>query len=102
MRGRQSQKSLRNVFLAKPFPMFAIEGVEKDAMTHVTNPEDKYITTIKEVVLAGLADEDVSIALFGSTVNKQKRQSSDVDIAIVPRNGWNQKKWRCCEKSSRI
>ncbi|MGA9405712.1 MAG: nucleotidyltransferase domain-containing protein [Bacteroidota bacterium] len=54
--------------------------------------ENAYIEKIKEVVLAGLSDEDVSIALFGSMANKKMNRASDVDVAIVPRDGWERRK----------
>lgn len=58
----------------------------------MTQTADAFIEMIKEVVLAGLSDEDVSIALFGSMVNKKIHRSSDVDVAIVPRDGWDRTK----------
>jgi len=58
----------------------------------LTQTADAYIEMIKEVVLAGLSDEDVSIALFGSMVNKKIHRASDVDVAIVPRDGWERRK----------
>ena len=58
----------------------------------LTQAADAYIATIKEVVLAGLSDEDVSIALFGSMANKKAQRASDVDVAIVPRDGWDRRK----------
>jgi predicted nucleotidyltransferase len=51
-----------------------------------------YIEMIKDVVLAGLSSEDVSIALFGSMANNKAHRSSDVDVAVLPRDGWNRSK----------
>ena len=51
-----------------------------------------HIEAIKNVVLASLENEDVSIALFGSMASGLTRQSSDVDVAIVPRNKLDQGK----------
>ena len=58
----------------------------------MTQAADAYLEMIKEVVLAGLSDEDVSIALFGSMANRKAQRTSDVDVAIVPRDGWDRRK----------
>jgi len=49
---------------------------------------DRYLDTIKDVVLAALADQDVAVALFGSIARGEGRGASDVDIGIVPRGRW--------------
>jgi predicted nucleotidyltransferase len=53
---------------------------------------NRHLETIKRVVLAGLQGEDVSVALFGSMASGFYRQPSDVDVAILPRNGWDRGK----------
>ena len=58
----------------------------------MTQAAEEYIATIKEVVLASLSDEAVSIALFGSMADKKAQRASDVDVAIVPRDGWDRRK----------
>ncbi len=53
---------------------------------------NKYLERIKRVVLEDVEDEDVSVGLFGSMATGSVHRSSDVDVAIVPRNGWDQGK----------
>ena len=58
-----------------------------------------YLEAIKRVVLAGVRDQDVSVGLFGSMASGSVRRSSDVDVAIVPRNGRNRETLAIvCEK----
>jgi len=52
------------------------------------NTSSKYLTSIKQNVLMRLAEEDVSIALFGSTAKGVGRASSDVDVAVIPNVPW--------------
>jgi predicted nucleotidyltransferase len=50
---------------------------------------NRHLQTIKSLVLASLEHEDVSVGFFGSMASGSIRRSSDVDVAVVPRNGWN-------------
>jgi len=56
------------------------------------NKQNKYIEEIKQEVLRYLADEDVSIALFGSRARDDARPGSDVDIALIPEHGYDRRK----------
>lgn len=51
-----------------------------------------YLKQIKQCILAGLADEDVSIALFGSMARGAAHARSDVDVAVIPLGKWNSRK----------
>ena len=53
---------------------------------------DAYLDLIKRRVLAVLLGENVSIGLFGSFASGLPNRSSDVDIAIVPKGSWDEKK----------
>jgi len=51
-----------------------------------------YLKQIKQCILAGLGDEDVSIALFGSMARGTTRAGSDVDVAVIPHGKWDSRK----------
>ncbi len=51
-----------------------------------------YLERIKQSVLSELAGEHVAIALFGSAAVGEDTVASDIDIAIIPRGGWN--RWK--------
>lgn len=55
----------------------------------LTSAANKYLEMIKRVILADVEDQDVAVGLFGSMAAGPVRQSSDVDVAIVPRDGWD-------------
>ena len=44
-----------------------------------------YINKIREIVINELGKEEVSIALFGSFAAGNNTESSDVDIAVIPK-----------------
>ncbi len=44
-----------------------------------------YLDTIREIILAELNEENVSIALFGSFAAGSNTEASDVDVAIIPK-----------------
>lgn len=47
---------------------------------------------IRRQIVSDLANENVSIALFGSYAKGSVKMSSDVDIAIIPKGEWDQSK----------
>jgi len=47
---------------------------------------------VKKLVLQALKDEDITIILFGSAARGDTHRHSDIDIAIIPKNGYNRKK----------
>jgi len=47
---------------------------------------------IKKTVLDALGEEDVTIMLFGSRARGDFMRRSDIDIGILPKNEYNQKK----------
>jgi predicted nucleotidyltransferase len=52
----------------------------------------QYLDTIKACILRELAEEQVAIALFGSTVTGQNTFASDIDVAVIPKGPWN--RWK--------
>ena len=48
---------------------------------------------VKKTVLKFFDDEDVIIFLFGSSARGDSHIYSDIDIGILPRNGYNKKKF---------
>ena len=55
----------------------------------------EYLDKVKENVLTFLAEEEVSIALFGSVAIATDNYASDIDIAIIPKGKWN--RWKLSE-----
>lgn len=53
---------------------------------------DRYVQQVKEEVLQYLGDENLSIGLFGSRAGMAARIGSDVDILLIPENGWDRSK----------
>lgn len=47
---------------------------------------------IKKIVLQYLEDENVQVGVFGSRTKAQTRTGADIDIGIIPQNGWNSSK----------
>lgn len=47
---------------------------------------------IKSIVLEYLGDEEVQIGVFGSRAAGRQRIGSEIDIAVIPKNGWNDTK----------
>lgn len=45
---------------------------------------DKYIEKLKKTVLHTLEDEKVKVVLFGSRARNDHRNTSDVDIGLIP------------------
>jgi predicted nucleotidyltransferase len=70
----------------------ATPNIPEEPLSSISRPRIDALEAIKRVVLASLEQEDVSVALFGSMASGHIRQSSDVDVAIVPRNGWDRGK----------
>ncbi len=62
------------------------------SMERNSSKKNDDLDQIRRQVLAGLADEDVSIALFGSQALGATHASSDVDIAVIPKGAWDQRK----------
>ena len=56
------------------------------------NITDTYLEEIRQTILWYFEDEDVSIALFGSRARGESRSGSDVDVAIIPHNGYDRRK----------
>jgi len=50
----------------------------------VSSIEKKYLSIIKEAVVASLKDDKVKIILFGSRARGDNNRCSDVDIGIIP------------------
>ena len=51
-----------------------------------------YLETIREIIVKELAEENVSIALFGSFAAGTNTEVSDIDIAIIPKG--ELKRWK--------
>ena len=62
--------------------------VQKYAVTM----SESIIERIKTIVLEYLEDEEVRIGVFGSRVKGSQRKGSDIDIAVIPKNRWNETK----------
>jgi predicted nucleotidyltransferase len=58
----------------------------------IRNMEKDYLNVIRELVIGELKNEEVSIALFGSFATGNNNESSDVDIAIIPKGKSNRYK----------
>ncbi|MCX6162924.1 MAG: nucleotidyltransferase domain-containing protein [Ignavibacteriae bacterium] len=52
----------------------------------------QYLKIVKKYILDELADENVSIALFGSFADSMNTSISDIDIAVIPKE--KLKKWK--------
>jgi hypothetical protein len=50
------------------------------------------IDNVKEVILDVLKNEDVRIILFGSAARGDEHRYSDIDIGILPKNGYKKEK----------
>ncbi len=48
-----------------------------------------FIQQLKEQVLAFLGNENVKIVVFGSRIRGDNVASSDIDIGIIPKGGFN-------------
>lgn len=55
--------------------------------------ENKYIQKLKDTVMEFLKDDNVKIFLFGSRARGGEQPCSDIDIGIIPKDGFNQKKF---------
>lgn len=53
---------------------------------------DRIVEQVKNVVLQFFEDEDVKILLFGSSARGDSHRYSDIDIGILPNNGYNKEK----------
>ena len=53
---------------------------------------DHIMVQIKNTVLQYFEDENVKIFLFGSSARGDHHRYSDIDIGILPNNGYNKKK----------
>ncbi|MBI3752876.1 MAG: nucleotidyltransferase domain-containing protein [Deltaproteobacteria bacterium] len=51
--------------------------------------ENKNLLKLKELVTGFLKDEKVTILVFGSRARKENLPFSDVDIGIMPHNGFS-------------
>lgn len=52
---------------------------------------NNYVNQIRNEVLLLLKQQPVRVFLFGSRARKDFRSSSDVDIGLIPRQGFNNK-----------
>ena len=50
--------------------------------------DDKYLIRLKRLILDFLRDYDVKVFLFGSRARSDSRDSSDVDIGLLPGAGF--------------
>jgi hypothetical protein len=50
---------------------------------------ESIIERIMFIVLEYLGDEEVRIRVFGSRAKGRQRKGSDIDIAVIPKNDWN-------------
>lgn len=55
-------------------------------------PMNIYLEEIKQRVLEIFAEEDISIALFGSMAGGSMTTGSDVDVALIPRPSVDRRK----------
>lgn len=53
---------------------------------------DQIVERVRSAVLHFLEGEDVIIFLFGSSARGDSHRYSDIDIGILPKNGYNNKK----------
>jgi hypothetical protein len=51
-----------------------------------------YLSALKQMVLSHLGNENVKVLLFGSRARNDNHPASDVDIAIVPGQGFDRMK----------
>lgn len=54
--------------------------------------ENKYIKKLRKMVVEFLKNDNVRIVLFGSRARKEENKYSDIDIGIIPRKGFDQRK----------
>ena len=54
--------------------------------------ENKYIQKLKNIVIEFLKDDNVKIFIFGSRARGEGQPYSDIDIGIMPKDAFNQKK----------
>lgn len=45
--------------------------------------DDKYLELTKEIVLKNIRNEEISVFLFGSRVNNNYRDNSDIDVGFI-------------------
>ena len=48
---------------------------------------------VKKIILQQLGDENVKIILFGSAARGDYHRYSDIDVAILPKNSYDKKKF---------
>jgi hypothetical protein len=53
---------------------------------------DRHIDKIRTCILNSLGEENVSVALFGSSAAGTDTSASDVDIAVIPKGVWDRRK----------
>jgi predicted nucleotidyltransferase len=61
-------------------------------MKQISEIYKRSLEQVKKAVLDNLSGEDVMVMLFGSRARGDFRRCSDIDIGIVPKNEYNQKK----------
>ena len=71
------------------FSWFNYQGFDMEAKSPLY---DHILEQIKNTVLQFFEDEDVIVLLFGSSASGDFHRYSDIDIGILPRDGYNKKK----------
>ncbi len=61
-------------------------------MKQISDIYEKSLEQVKKTVLDSLRGEDVMIMLFGSRARGDYSRRSDIDIGILPKNKYSQKK----------
>jgi len=58
----------------------------------MTDRQKRYLEEIKRLVLSRLGPDDAQVYLFGSWARDDIRQASDIDLAVEPKRGFDEKR----------